>query len=95
MAKEIYLFNPENDMALANFTSYYKAPTEIVHMANDLSVLPAWYAPKNSMIKIDSLLRISLLNKQSPAPGLIPKVEWTDSWKNLPYRPWGVLHPKS
>ncbi|WP_418829592.1 hypothetical protein [Phocaeicola sp.] len=89
MAKEIYLFNPENDMALANFTSYYKAPTEIVHMANDLSVLPAWYAPKNSMIKIDSLLRISLLNKQSPAPGLIPKVEWTDSWKNLPYRPWG------
>ena len=41
MRNEIYLFNPENDMALANFTPYYKAPSEIIRMANDLSVLPA------------------------------------------------------
>lgn len=40
MRNEIYLFNPENDMALANFTPYYKAPSEIIRMANDLSVLP-------------------------------------------------------
>lgn len=89
MTEEIYLFNPENDMALANFTPYYKAPEEIVHMANDLSVLPAWYAPQNSIIKVDSLLRASLLKEQSPAPELIPQVEWIDSWKDLPYRPWG------
>lgn len=39
MRNEIYLFNPENDMALANFTPYYKAPSEIIRMANDLSYL--------------------------------------------------------
>ena len=39
MRNEIYLFNPENDMALANFTPYYKAPSEIIRMANDLSAV--------------------------------------------------------
>ena len=67
MRNEIYLFNPENDMALANFTPYYKAPSEIIRMANDLSVLPAWYAPEGSTIKVDSLSRVSLWREQCPA----------------------------
>ena len=41
MKKTVFLFNPENDMALANFTPYYKVPAEIQRMAADLSVLPA------------------------------------------------------
>lgn len=89
MIKEIYLFNPENDMALANFTPYYKAPTEIIQMSKDLSVLPAWYAPQGSMIKLDSLSQADLLKEQCPFPELIPQVEWSDSWDNVPYRPWG------
>lgn len=89
MIKEIYLFNPENDMALANFTPYYKAPTEIIQMSKDLSVLPAWYAPQGSMIKLDSLSQADLLKEQCSFPELIPQVEWSDSWDNVPYRPWG------
>lgn len=89
MIKEIYLFNPENDMALANFTPHYKAPTEIIQMSKDLSVLPAWYAPQESMIKLDSLSQADLLKEQCPFPELIPQVEWSDSWDNVPYRPWG------
>lgn len=89
MIKEIYLFNPENDMALANFTPYYKAPTEIIQMSKDLSVLPAWYAPQGSMIKLDSLSQADLLKEQCPFPELIPQVEWSNSWENVPYRPWG------
>lgn len=89
MIKEIYLFNPENDMALANFTPYYKAPTEIIQMSKDLSVLPAWYAPQGSIIKLDSLSQADLLKEQCPFPELIPQVEWSDSWENVPYRPWG------
>lgn len=89
MRNEIYLFNPENDMALANFTPYYKAPSEIIRMANDLSVLPAWYAPEGSMIKVDSLSRVSLWREQCPASDFLPDVIWSDEWKNMPYKPWG------
>ena len=43
MEKAVYYFNPENDMALANFTPYYKAPAEIVRMADELAErLCAW-----------------------------------------------------
>ena len=89
MRNEIYLFNPENDMALANFTPYYKAPSEIIRMANDLSVLPAWYAPEGSMIKVDFLSRVSLWREQCPASDFLPDVIWSDEWENMPYKPWG------
>lgn len=89
MRNEIYLFNPENDMALANFTLYYKAPSEIIRMANDLSVLPAWYAPEGSTIKVDSLSRVSLWREQCPVSDFLPDVIWSAEWKNMPYKPWG------
>lgn len=44
MCVEIFYFNPEQDMALANNTPYYKMPAEIGRMADDLAVLPAWFA---------------------------------------------------
>jgi hypothetical protein len=89
MRNEIYLFNPENDMALANFTPYYKAPSEIIRMANDLSVLPAWYAPEGSTIKVDSLSRVFLWREQCPASDFLPDVIWSAEWENMPYKPWG------
>ena len=89
MRNEIYLFNPENDMALANFTPYYKAPSEIIRMANDLSVLPAWYAPEGSTIKVDSLSRVSLWREQCPASDFLPDVIWSAEWENMLYKPWG------
>lgn len=89
MRNEIYLFNPENDMALANFTPYYKAPSEIIRMANDLSVLPAWYAPEGSTIKVDSLSRVSLWREQCLASNFLPDVIWSAEWENMPYKPWG------
>lgn len=89
MRNEIYLFNPENDMALANFTPYYKAPSEIIRMANDLSVLPAWYAPEGSTIKVDSLSRVSLWREQCPASDFLPDIIWSAEWENMPYKPWG------
>ena len=40
MFPNVYLFNPDYDMAMANFTPYYKSPAEIMRMIADLSVLP-------------------------------------------------------
>ncbi len=50
MKKHLYIFNPWHDMALANFTPYYRVPAEIVRMSNDLSFLPLWYAPDGALI---------------------------------------------
>lgn len=52
MQKQLYIFNPWHDMALANFTPYYKISSEIVRMSNDLSFLPMWYAQDDALIKI-------------------------------------------
>ena len=46
--KKLYLFNPENDMALASGSPYYMAPSSAKKMAADLAVLPAWYAETGS-----------------------------------------------
>lgn len=46
--KTLYLFNPENDMALASASPYYMAPANIKKMAADLAALPAWYIPEKS-----------------------------------------------
>lgn len=46
--KNLYLFNPENDMALASASPYYMTPGSIKKMAADLSALPGWYAPAGS-----------------------------------------------
>ena len=34
MHSAIYLFNPDYDMAMANFTPYYKAPAEIIRFVS-------------------------------------------------------------
>ena len=39
-------------------TPYYKVPAEIQRMAADLSVLPAWYAPAGSIVKLPSIGRM-------------------------------------
>lgn len=41
---QVYLFNPENDLALANFTLNYTPPASAIRMAEELAILPIWYA---------------------------------------------------
>ena len=53
----LYLFNPENDMALACGDPYYMAPASARRMAAELSVLPAWYAEQGGTVWLDSALR--------------------------------------
>ena len=40
----MHLFNPENDLALANFKANYTPPASAVRMARELAVFPIWYA---------------------------------------------------
>lgn len=49
----MYLFNPDNDLALANFSANYTPPASAVKLAWDLALLPVWYAPDGTKIVAD------------------------------------------
>ena len=40
----IYIFNPDHDLAIADFSPNYTPPASIVKMSEDLAVLPIWYS---------------------------------------------------
>lgn len=50
MDKSLYIFNPQHDLALANYSAYYHAPKSALTFAHDLALLPLWYAPTQSDI---------------------------------------------
>lgn len=50
MKKKLYIFNPENDMALASGSPYYMAPASAKKMSADLATLPVWYAEEGSCV---------------------------------------------
>ena len=49
---ELYLFNPETDLALATDGASYTASEKVRKMALDLAALPVWYAPSGSAILV-------------------------------------------
>lgn len=45
----IYFFNPEHDLALANGSPHYQPPKNVAKFAEDLSLLPLWFASNNGL----------------------------------------------
>lgn len=84
----LYLFNPENDMALACGDPYYMAPANARRMATELSALPAWYAEPGGAVWLDSPLRAKIIKKQFPLP--LP-VNWVSEFLPIYNKvcPWG------
>lgn len=52
MKQSIYLFNPDNDLALAHGGGHYVAPPFAQKMQADLCTLPLWYAPPGSAVLV-------------------------------------------
>ena len=84
----LYLFNPENDMALACGDPYYMAPASARRMAVELSALPAWYADRGGAVWLDSPLRAKIIKKQFP---LSLSVNWVSEFSPIYNKvyPWG------
>lgn len=65
MAANLYIFNPEHDLALANYSDFYQAPLSARTFAEDLALLPIWFAETPAEIlvneKIGSELSSSVL----------------------------------
>ena len=69
----VYLFNPENDMALASGSPYYMAPANVKKMAADLAALPAWYALPGSGVLMSDERQKEWMKKEY---GFMLDVEW-------------------
>jgi len=63
MKKKLYIFNPENDMALASGSPYYMAPASAKKMAADLAMLPAWYAEAGSRVLLADVRQVEWMAK--------------------------------
>ena len=46
----IYIFNPDHDLAIADFSTNYTPPASIVKMKGDLAVLPLWYSDGHTVV---------------------------------------------
>lgn len=59
----LYLFNPDTDLALAANAAHYMAPASARQMAEDLALLPAWYAEPGSGIVAASAYNADFLKR--------------------------------
>ncbi|WP_281644853.1 hypothetical protein [Bacteroides zoogleoformans] len=60
---KLYLFNPDADMALGNNEENYMAPAAICRMAEDLALLPVWYAEPGSAVLAPSAYNTDFLKQ--------------------------------
>lgn len=87
---KLHIFNPENDLALANFDVNFIPPQSAKIMAEDLSTLPIWWAKNGDCIKTNQMQRA--IQWQQDFLDLCPQVHWIDAEK-MPdieeIMPWG------
>ncbi len=89
---KLYLFNPDNDLALANNDENYMSPKSAQLLETDLALLPIWYADPDSYVLGKSHPNASYLEKMKSifpiTSSLItfPEVEKLSDFK---LSPWG------
>ena len=88
----MYIFNPENDLALANFSPHYTAPASALKMRRDLAMLPVWYAPAGALIiagkEADSKL-LEGLKQVLPITSWLITPSQIANHSNREVKPWG------
>ncbi len=89
--KDIYIFNPENDLALAYGLEGYTAPPRARMLHRDLQLLPIWYCNDNAAILINNHIDAHWLEQTNATFGLsastiFPNKLQCESHK---YKPWG------
>ncbi len=94
MSRRIYIFNPENDLALANGNENFEPPLSARMLRNDLSLLPLWYADENAVVLTYSGIPDGWLKNEREALGV--NVSWAPADSFMVNRrsddcfvPWG------
>ena len=92
LTTNVYIFNPQNDLALATGGINYVAPPFALQMAHDLAVLPAFIAEPGALIITDSDLDSEWLEHLNDTFGLdVHAVKRNELRHMSDYRimPWG------
>lgn len=87
----LHVFNPENDLALACFEPHFIPPRSARKMADDLAVLPAWWAQDGDGVCVPSPVEAVRFMEQ-PDAMLCPRVQWVARTACAGYdrvQPWG------
>lgn len=91
MSASLYLFNPDNDLALANNSPTYQAPQSARLMADDLCTLPAWFATAGDSVMVSSIADVERWQREETAC-LLTDIHW-HSFRMAPFvgelKPWG------
>ncbi len=87
----MYLFNPEHDLALANFSSNYTPPASAALMAAELTLLPVWYSGGEPVVAEGEQHRLHLEAVRQLLPVTSSLISTSDISKylNQPIIPWG------
>lgn len=89
---DLFLFNPDHDLALANYDANYMPPASARQLSLDLAVLPAWYAGKENYILASSAYNLTFLEEMRThfplLASLLTEVEVEDNPCLNPH-PWG------
>ena len=85
---KIHLFNPENDLALADGNANYCPPPAATTIAYDLASLPVWFANGNDAVLLPDTLH-TLFNEECSLLFNIAKPYGIDSGKVEALIPWG------
>ena len=62
---KLHLFNPENDLAIADGNANYCAPPSALKIAYDLSTLPLWYANNEDAVYLPDTLHLQFYKEYS------------------------------
>ncbi|WP_071145962.1 hypothetical protein [Bacteroides ihuae] len=90
--KNLYIFNPDNDLALANGDENYMPPASARQMTTDLALLPVWYAASSGDVLASSAYNLTFLTEMqelfSLSANLITEPEVAGKEHVQPV-PWG------
>ncbi len=92
--RNIYLFNPENDLAIAHGKKRYDAPKAARRLAADMALLPLWYAKENSESCVLTQTEIPADFQKEVLDRLSVKAKWVSQeayrfQSGDVFRPWG------
>ncbi|MDD4727278.1 MAG: hypothetical protein PHN55_00820 [Dysgonamonadaceae bacterium] len=88
----MYLFNPDNDLALANFNPNFTAPASARKLRSDLSLLPIWYASDEAFVIAEgglNLKHLQFLKEKLPFNNTLISFAELTKYTGRIIKPWG------
>ena len=88
----MYIFNPDHDLALANFSPNFTSPASARKLRCDLAMLPVWYAQDGELVVVDGELNRAFLEELRdilPIKSSLITFHQLADFRNFEVKPWG------